>query len=221
MVIAHLYSDLLNLYGNDGNVKILVKNLNELGIKTEVLSLSIGDKLDFSKYDLVYMGSGIEDNLKLVIKDLKKYTLDIKKAVADNKLFLITGNAVDIFGEKLVNEKEEISGIKVFNYYSLYVDRIKKDVVYNCEFLKRPILGFENHNYVLENNYNYLFEDTGVKVNNFYGTYVEGPILVRNPEFLKYFISLMIKDKKKVKQLDLKLEEKAYENFSILLSGLK
>lgn len=53
MVIAHLYSDLLNLYGNDGNVKILVKNLNELGIKTEVLSLSIGDKLDFSKYDFV------------------------------------------------------------------------------------------------------------------------------------------------------------------------
>lgn len=221
MVIAYLYSDLLNLYGNDGNIKILVNKLNEIGIKTDVLYLTIGDKLNFSNYDLVYMGSGTEENQKLVIDDLKKYTKDIKKAVKNNKLFLITGNSIDIFGKKLIKNDEEKKSLGIFNYYSIYVDRIRKDVIYNCEFLKKPILGFENHNYIIENNCNYLFENTGVKINNFYGTYIEGPILVRNPEFLKYFILLMVNDKKKIKNLDLKLEEKAYDNFLTILSDLR
>ena len=70
MVVAHLYSDLLNLYGNDGNIKILVKKLREIGVSVDLVSLSVGDKFNFSQYDLVYIGSGTEKNQEIAFNDI-------------------------------------------------------------------------------------------------------------------------------------------------------
>ncbi len=218
MVIAHLYSDLLNLYGNDGNIKMLVRKLHQIGEKVEVVYPTVNDEMDFSKYDLVYIGSGIEEYQKIAIEDLKKYKDDIKKAIKNNKTFLITGNALDMFGKELVNGNTTIKGLNIFDYNSKFVKRIRKDVVYETDFLKKPILGYENHNYVLENNENPLWDNQSIRVNNFIGTYVEGPILVRNPEFLKYLFNIIVKDKKKLDKLNLNLEEKAYKNFNKLLT---
>ena len=40
MVIAYLYGDLLNLYGNDGNIKILTQKLAEAGVGAEIRYIS-------------------------------------------------------------------------------------------------------------------------------------------------------------------------------------
>lgn len=219
MVIAHLYSDLLNLYGNDGNIKILVNKLRSIGEEVEVVAPSVSDEMDFNKYDLIYMGSGTESNQKIAIEDLKRYEKEISSAIENDKLFFITGNSVDIFGKELIGD-ETIPALGVLDYVSKYVPRIKKDIVYKANFLENPILGYENHNYVIEGNEHHLWEEQGVKYKKFYGTYVEGPILVRNPELLKYIISQLIKDKNKIEKIDLELEEKAYDNFKMLLSNL-
>ena len=42
--IAHLYSDLMNLYGEVGNVMALVKTFDEQNISCVVDKLTIGDK---------------------------------------------------------------------------------------------------------------------------------------------------------------------------------
>lgn len=219
MVIAHLYSDLLNLYGNDGNIKILVNKLKSIGEDVEVITPSVNDEMNFDRYDLVYMGSGTESNQKIAIEDLKRYEKEISSAIENDKLFFITGNSVDIFGKKLVGD-ETISALGILDYISKYVPRIRKDVLYKAGFLENPILGYENHNYVIEGNEHHLWENQGVKYKNFYGTYVEGPILVRNPELLKYIISKLVKDKEKVEKIDLELETKAYDNFKILLINM-
>lgn len=216
MVIAHLYSDLLNLYGNDGNIKILVNKLKQIGEDVEVVYPTVQDEMNFDKYDIVYMGSGTETNQEIAIEDLKRYEEDIKNAINNKKVFLITGNAVDLFGKEIEGDKT-ITALGIFNYVSELVPRVRKDVVYHAEFLENPILGYENHNYTLKNNEYPLWENQGVKVNNFYGTYVEGPILVRNPEFLRYFLSQLITDKQKLEKLDLHLETRAYDNFKTLL----
>ena len=73
-----------------------------------------------------------------------------------------------------------------------------------------------NHEDIIENNKNYLFKDEGVHVNNFYGTYVLGPILARNTDFLNHFLTELIKYKDpkfKIKKLNTKLDEKAYKEF--------
>ncbi|MBQ9314682.1 MAG: hypothetical protein IJ220_06825 [Clostridia bacterium] len=220
MVIAHLYSDLLNLYGNDGNIKILVNKLKQIGEDVEVVYPTVKDNMEFEKYDFIYMGSGTEGNQEIAIEDLKRYENEISKVVEENKIFLITGNSIDIFGKELVGEKT-IRGLGIFNYTSKYVPRIRKDVLYKASFLENPILGYENHNYILESNEHPLWEDQGIKYNEFYGTYTEGPILVRNPEFLKYFISKLVTNKDNLEKLDLELETKAYNNFRMLLNHLE
>lgn len=222
MVVAHLYSDLLNLYGNDGNIKILVKKLREIGVSVDLVSLSVGDKFNFSKYDLVYIGSGTEKNQEIALNDLMIYKDDIMKFIDDDKVFLVTGNALDLFGNGF-SDRKDVKCLELFDFSSLLVERIRKDVIYDCSFLGKSILGFENHNYVIDSKKcDSLFDDEGVRKNNLMGTYVEGPILVRNPYFLKYIIELLVKDEKKLKKLDLSLEIKAYDNFyNLLTNGYK
>lgn len=219
MVIAYLYGDLLNLYGNDGNIKILTQKLAEAGVEAEVRYISAGDKLDFSEYDMVYMGSGTEENQKIAINALKPYKEEIKAAIKSGKMFLITGNSLDIFGQKLdgANVVEDVEGLGIFDYYSEYVPRIKKMYRNNDTFLDKPVLGFLNHNYETRNNDAPLFGGDDVRIGNFFGTYLEGPVLIRNPHFLKYVLTLLTDDKDAVGKVDLEMEEKAYDAYMSLL----
>ena len=70
--IAHLYYDLMNLYGEHGNILALTKHLEAHKIKPIVHYLSLEDEIDFSKYDIFYIGSGNTPNFHLVRKDILK-----------------------------------------------------------------------------------------------------------------------------------------------------
>lgn len=69
MKIAYLYYDFLNLYGDSGNIKIISNILKQNKIKHEILYLSLNDKLEFAEYDLVYIGSGTENNLLIALEN--------------------------------------------------------------------------------------------------------------------------------------------------------
>ena len=73
ITIAHLYYDLLNLYGENGNVKIIKQQLEDQGIKVTVKFLTIDDELKFNDYDIVYIGMGTEENQLTCLKHLRKY----------------------------------------------------------------------------------------------------------------------------------------------------
>ena len=94
LVIGHLYYDLMNLYGENGNIKVLEYHLKNQGIKVEVKKLSLDDKIDFENLDLIYIGCGTEKNRNIVLKDLLKYKKEIKEYFKENKFFLVTGNAL-------------------------------------------------------------------------------------------------------------------------------
>lgn len=196
MKIAYLYYDFLNLYGESGNIKIISNILKYNKIKHEILYLSLDDELEFDKYDLVYIGSGTEDNLLIALKHLSKYKNDIKKYIEDNKFMLVTGNSVDMFGKKIEDNK----ALNIFEYEVTKGKRKMEEVYHN------KILGFINNN-----SYNSEYSDTDIiRYNNFYGTYILGPILVRNPELVKQFLNDLTNNKLKY---DLKLETKAYNEF--------
>lgn len=196
MKIAYLYYDFLNLYGESGNVKIISNILKYNKIKHEILYLSLDDELEFDKYDLVYIGSGTEDNLLIALKHLSKYKNDIKKYIDGNKFMLVTGNSVDMFGKKIDDNK----ALNIFEYEVSKGIRKKEEVYHN------KILGFINNN-----SYNNKYCDTDIiRHNNFYGTYILGPILVRNPYLVKQFLNDLTNKKLKY---DLKLETKAYNEF--------
>ena len=63
MKILHLYYDIMNLYGDYGNVSVLERVLNQSGADCEIVKKSLGDSFDFNDCDFVFMGSAIFDDL--------------------------------------------------------------------------------------------------------------------------------------------------------------
>ena len=73
--ICHLYPDILNLYGDRGNVLCLRKRLGWRGIDANVEEVSIGQKLEASKYDLLFIGGGQDFEQEVLLPDLRAQPL--------------------------------------------------------------------------------------------------------------------------------------------------
>lgn len=225
IVIAHLYYDLLNLYGESGNIKALKKQLESQGVKVELKNLSIEDEFDFSSYDIVYLGAGTKDNQSIVLKHLLKYKRDIKQYIEENKFLIATGNSYELFGKKI----DDTKALSIFDYEAKNENfRVVCECVFKCNYTNEYIIGFQNQSSTLKSEKNNLFEVVkgignykgskyeGYNENNFYGTYLIGPLFIRNPHLLKCFVKKIITNKDrnfKFKKFDLKLETKAYNKY--------
>lgn len=209
MKIAYIYYDFLNLYGESGNIKIIENILKKNRIKHEIIYLTLDDELDFNSYDFVYIASGTENNQKIALEKLSKYKEDVKRYIDSNKFMLVTGNSVDMFGKTITADKA-YEGLGIFDYNVKQEKRKMEEVYIDGVITKHKILGFINNNSYIDRIDYPLFKDEGIKYNNFYATYILGPILVRNPEFLMYLLNKLTGKKLKY---DLKLEIKAYNEF--------
>lgn len=223
ITIAHLYYDLLNLYGECGNVRILKKILEEQNVDVVVKFLTVDDKLNFEDYDFVYMGMGIEDNLKIANKHLKKYKKDIQKYIEDGKYFICTGNSYELFGKEIAFESETIKTLGIFDYKSKILEERKiMEISAKTDIIDKELIGFMNTGSTNDNekenflkNINNTDENEGIIYNNFIGTYLIGPLLVRNPELLKLIVKKIIKEKDskyRLKKINLDFLEKAYND---------
>lgn len=228
--IGYLYYDLLNLYGENGNIKALKKQLEAINIKVEIHFLTVGDKIDFNKFDLIYIASGTEENQKIAIKDLLKYKEDLKQYVDNNKFLLATGNSIDLFGKYITDSNnKKTKCLNLFTYRVKQEDfRMIDEAIFESNIIDKPFIGFQNQFSVMQDNKHHMFkvikgigsypnsQKEGVLYKNFYGTYLIGPVLVRNPYFLEYLIKKLVLTKDpnyKFKSFDLKEEKKAYETF--------
>ncbi len=223
ITIAHLYYDLLNLYGECGNVRILKKILEEQNVDVVVKFLTVDDKLNFEDYDFVYMGMGIEDNLKIANKHLKKYKKDIQKYIEDGKYFICTGNSYELFGKEIAFESETIKTLGIFDYKSKILEERKiMEISAKTDMIDKELIGFMNTGSTNDNkkenflkNINNIDENEGIIYKHFIGTYLIGPLLVRNPELLKLIVKKIIKEKDskyRLKKINLDFLEKAYND---------
>lgn len=223
ITIAHLYYDLLNLYGECGNVRILKKILEEQNVDVVVKFLTVDDKLNFEDYDFVYMGMGIEDNLKIANKHLKKYKKDIQKYIEDGKYFICTGNSYELFGKEIAFESETIKTLGIFDYKSKILEERKiMEISAKTDMIDKELIGFMNTGSTNDNkkenflkNINNIDENEGIIYKHFIGTYLIGPLLVRNPELLKLIVKQIIKEKDskyRLKKINLDFLEKAYND---------
>lgn len=220
--IAHLYYDLMNYYGEQGNVLALKTAIEYAGFKVNIKTLSVDDEIDFEKYDIFYMGMGTKRNQEIVRKDILKYKDKIENVI-DKKMFIMTGNSYELFGKKIDDKK----CLGIFNFNSKTTDRIVGEQVLKCDIIKETIIGFQNR--FSSNNIkdDYLFEvikgtgnDSeskveGIHKNNFFGTYLLGPILIRNPYFKDALLKYIGIDKVNTKLVDYKAYHEYLKNFNI------
>ncbi len=187
--VAHLYYDLLNLYGDSGNIKALEYHLKSSGNEVSVDRLKMGDKINFSAYDMVYIGSGTEHNLMLALDDIMQYREDIITFKKNDGILLATGNSIELFGKSIDKGKIQKQALSVFDFDVKYTERTVKDVCTKCSLINEDIIGFENHSGILSTDESIIID------NNFILTYIIGPILVRNPQLTQYFITKLAEKK--------------------------
>lgn len=193
--VLHLYYDLLNLYGEQGNILALKRAFKNQNVEIEVDYLSVQDKIDFKKYDLVYLGSGSTENLLIALEDIKRHKKELKKYIESKKVLLATGNSYLLFGQKINN----LDALGIFDYYAASSEKMAHESLMEL-YQEKDIIGFQNREFIVNNKRNHLFkvkeglcdnlksEYEGYHEYNFYGTFVIGPLLIRNPHFTNILV---------------------------------
>lgn len=206
-----------------GNISILKKHIEDQGFEVILDKRTINDEINFDEYDFLFIGSGTERNLDVCLNDLKKYKDEIKKFIDKEKVVLLTGNSFEMLGKNIDNN----TALEIFDFeVKREKDRETSDVIYKSKILKNKVVGFINKASQIYHNMNPLFEVDfgigenenndyeGIKYKNVYGTHVSGPILVRNPEFLKLIVETICKNKNKnfrIKKIEYKNEDEGYK----------
>ena len=206
--ILYLYPDILELYGDYGNIQVLKYRLEKRGITAIIDRYSIGDITpDFNSYDLVFAGGGADQEQGILADDLIKYKDNIKEAINSGVFFLLICGAYQLFGKYYKSADGDIvPGLEVFDYYTEAINDRKKRCIGNIVIeanlngKNTKVIGFENHGgqtfdisnpfgKVLFGNGN-KFGDTeeGYFQNNVIATYLHGPLLSKNPELADYII---------------------------------
>ena len=152
--ILYLYPDILELYGDYGNIQVLRYRLEQRGFKAIIDTDSIGeDKPNFSNYDLVFAGGGADQEQSILSTDLIKYKEAIKEAINEGVFFLMICGAYQLFGKYYKGVEENIiPGLEVFDYYTEAInDRTKRcigNIIIETTLPngnKTKVIGFENH----------------------------------------------------------------------------
>jgi len=196
-----MYHDLMNLYGDWANAAILERELMQRGHDAVVDKKSVGDDVDFDAYDFVYIGSGTERSLYACLKNLERYKDAFIGRIEDGMHVLATGNSHELFGRLIRKaDGEPCETLGLLDFETIHRDsRVTGDCVCRASFLNDRLVGFINRAggsqsgsverpFFLElgpsADDGLLHE--GIKYKNLLGTYLTGPILVRNPPLLRY-----------------------------------
>lgn len=229
--ILYLYPDILELYGDFGNIQVLKYRLEQRGFSAIIDSYSIGDTPpDFTKYDLVFSGGGADQEQSILAEDLIKHKKNIKQAIENGVFFLLICGSYQLFGKyyKDVNGNQ-IPGLEVFNYYTEAIeDRTKRcigNIVIetNLNSNKTKIIGFENHggqtygittpfgNVLVGNGNKFGDNEEGFMEDNVIATYLHGPLLSKNPELADYIIKYCL-ERKYNEEISLEPLDDTFEN---------
>lgn len=224
--ILWLYDDLLDLYGDSGNLTIICDRLNKMEIQTKVSRLSIGDNLDFSLYHMIYIGPGKAKNLAKASEHFYKYAEQAKQAIESGVVFLVTGNARLLFGKSFTGyDGAAYQGIGLFDYTARETGNVFiSDVVASPVFAPDTNgYGFINRTAHIDGNTgDFLFDvhtgagdneteatHEGNLLNNYFGTWQLGPVLVKNPHLLNTILQRLAADD--YREIDSTLEQKALD----------
>ena len=118
--ILYLYPDMLELYGDYGNIQVLKYRLEKRGFNCIVDRYSIGDeKPDFKSYDIIFAGGGADNEQSILSEDLIKYKEEIKEAENEGVFFLLICGAYQLFGKYYKGvDGNIIPGLEIFPYYT-------------------------------------------------------------------------------------------------------
>ena len=209
ITIGHLYPDLLNLYGDRGNIQCLMKRCQWRGIEAETIPFELEDEIDFSKLDIVLLGGGSDREQMLVCEKLKEIQKDFKAYVENYGVVIAICGGYQLLGNYYKTEQGTMKGLELVDLYTEQGEgRLIDNIVLQSDLFDMPIVGFENHRgrtyikdnkplgkvlYGAGNDGKSGYE--GVVYKNVIGTYLHGPLLPKNPQLADWLISHALEQK--------------------------
>lgn len=208
--IMHLYPDLLNLYGDRGNIECLRRRLTWRNIDAEVISHTCADdNFDISDVDIVFLGGGSDREQKIVCSRLLEHKLQLHDFVENGGSLVAVCGGYQLLGKYYKLEDETIDGLEILDIYTDRGEgRLIGNIVLESDFLTAKIVGFENHGgrtYIGDHKplgkviYGFGNNETagveGVVYKNVVATYLHGPLLPKNPELCDYILENALKHK--------------------------
>lgn len=210
--IAHLYGNLMNTYGDNGNILMLKYVAEKLGARVQVDIVSLEDEFDKDYYDLAFFGGGQDYEQTIVARDLPAKKDSLEEFINHDGVVLAICGGFQLLGQYYIEASgRQIEGLGIMGHYTLnqknnrYIGDIK---IHNDEF-DETYYGFENHQgrtflsedekplgrIIYGNGNNKEDQSEGVHYKNVFGSYFHGPILSRNANLAYRLVTTALKNK--------------------------
>ncbi len=198
LTLVHLYPNLLNLYGDRGNILTLARRCQWRGIDFHVTALGLDDPFDGAA-DILFIGGDQDREQQVVSRDLREVKGPaVIDSIQSGMPALAVCGGYQLFQHSYRGANGvEMLGLGVFDAWTVHPGSESERCVGNLavEWDGKTLIGFENHGgrtflnpgasalgRVLAgdgNNGKDGFE--GARFQNAFGTYMHGSLLPKNP----------------------------------------
>lgn len=242
LIICHLYPDLLNLYGDRGNLLTLAHRARWRGITPHIDERGLGEPLTPGGHDLYFIGGGEDRQQRLAADDLRtEKASSLREAAAAGAVVLAVCGGYQLLGHYYrPSEGEDLPGIGLLDLITQHpgpgTKRLIGNIVIRSPHLgDETLVGFENHGgrtrlggrasplgrVVVGFGNNGEDRTEGAVEGTVYGTYLHGPLLPKNPRFADHLLETALRRRYgpvMLAPLDDALEARAHEA-AIVRSG--
>jgi len=207
ITLVHLYPQEMSLNGDRGNVLVLQRRMQWRGIPFVLIEHHPGDPLPQS-IDLIVGGGPQITGASSVQQDLLRNKELLHACIESGTAALLIGGSFQLFGNHIeLTSGEKIEGLGIFNMHTVNGgQRFSGNVVANSE-LFGTIVGFENHSAksYLSAGLSPLAQATtgagnngadkseGARYRHAIGSYLQGPLLPKNPAIADFLIAKALK----------------------------
>ena len=211
--IGWLYADLMNIYGDRGNILTLAKRAEWRGLNPKVIELQRGPANEMGDVDVFFFGGGQDREQALIYDDLRQHKQTrLQKAVEDGAQVLAVCGGYQLLGHYYQTaDGERFDGIGMLDVRTeAGKRRFIGDVVVKTSIdhlVPDTLVGFENHsgrtflgdkskplgNIIKGNGNNGADKHEGAVQGNIIGTYMHGSLLPKNPQLADHIIGQALK----------------------------
>ncbi len=215
-----MYHDLMDLYGDKGNIETLRYRASKRGINVVVDTCTLQEKRNIEDYDIFFLGGGADKEQTLIYKDLLARKESILKAKESGTAFLLICGGYQLFGQYYLDQDgQKIDGLGIYDYYTESSDRDHRCignivVKTNIHDKEVTVVGFENHGgqtKAVSNPFGKVLVGHGNTYKGKYegymdaqtiATYMHGPLLPKNPAIADEVILRGLNRRYAVEQLE-------------------
>lgn len=216
--IINMYPDILNLYGDIGNLICIKQRCIWRGIDVKIENFTIDHDVAIEEADMILIGGGSDNGQSIVSKHLLNQKKELENFIDDEKVILAICGSYQMFGNSYIDvDSEKVPCLEIFDIETVSQrNRLTGNIIIenNLGLEPKEIVGFENHGGRTYHDYipfgyvklgygnNEEEKKEGMIYKNFIASYLHGPLLPKNPQIADYIILNALKNKYDIKSLE-------------------